>query len=82
MWQTMINMGKDDIKGRHVPRSYGMWAVQGNDKDKLVVLTRKPQHHQFMPCESQQKYVCQRPAAALENPEASGKWSNWGGKAA
>ena len=30
-------------------------------------------HHSSEPCEDQHKYICQRPAAALEGSDALGK---------
>ena len=39
--------------------------------DRMVTLRRN--YYEALPCEDQQKYVCQRPAAALEGSESLGK---------
>ena len=71
MREQMIQMGKDDIKGRHYPRSYAIWASGYNGGNKMVTVRKS--HHSSEPCEDQHKYICQRPAAALEGSEALGK---------
>ena len=69
----MVQLGKDDLKGRHYPRGYAMWAVQHNKDSTERIVTLRRSFHQSEPCEDQNKYICQRPAAALEGSESLGK---------
>ena len=70
----MVQLGKDDLKGRHYPRGYAMWAVQHNKDSTERIVTLRRSYHQSEPCEDQNKYICQRPAAALEGSESLGKF--------
>ena len=70
----MVQLGKDDLKGRHYPRGYAMWAVQHNRDSTKRIVTLRRSFHQSEPCEDQNKYICQRPAAALEGSESLGKF--------
>ena len=70
----MVQLGKDDLKGRHYPRGYAMWAVQHNKDWVQRIVTLRRSFHKSVPCEDQNKYVCQRPAAALEGSESLGKF--------
>ena len=70
----MVQLGKDDLKGRHYPRGYAMWAVQHNKDWVQRIVTLRRSFHQSEPCEDQNKYICQRPAAALEGSESLGKF--------
>ena len=74
MRDFMVQLGKDDLKGRHYPRGYAMWAVQHNKDWVQRIVTLRRSFHQSEPCEDQNKYVCQRPAAALEGSESLGKF--------
>ena len=69
----MVQLGKDDLKGRHYPRGYAMWAVQHNKDWVQRIVTLRRSFHQSEPCEDQNKYICQRPAASLEGSESLGK---------
>ena len=65
----MIQLGKDDVKSRQYPRTYGLWATAWNDyKSQQMLITRKP-YHQSKHCDGQNKFICQRPAAAQEGAE-------------
>ena len=75
MKSFMIQIGKDDIKGRHYPRSYAIWATQHNNVNVQRMITMQRNHHSSEPCEDQHKYICQRPAAALQGFDALGKKS-------
>ena len=70
----MRQIGKDDIKGRHYPRSYAIWATQHDNHKVHRMITIQKSHHSSEPCEDQHKYICQRPAAALEGSDALGKY--------
>ena len=72
MMERMIDIGRNDIKGRHYPRSYAMWASPTYNVNLTQIITIKKSHHHSEPCEDQHKYICQRPAAALEGSEALG----------
>lgn len=69
---NLMQWGKDDIKGRHYPRSYAIWAGHNNRWDyqvtKIVGLNRA--YVQNQNCDDLNPYICQRPAAALEGPES------------
>ena len=73
MRDFMVQLGKDDLKGRHYPRGYAMWTVQHNYESTKRIVTLRRSFHQSEPCEDQNKYICQRPAAALEGSESLGK---------
>ena len=64
----MIEVGKVDVKGRQYPRSYAIWATQHVQR----MVTMRKSHHSSEPCEDKNKYICQRPAAALQGSEAFG----------
>ena len=68
----MIKMGKDDLKGRHNPLYYAIWATHYTNYQSRII-TMPKSHHSSEPCEDQHQYICQRPAAALEGSEALGK---------
>ena len=70
----MVQLGKDDVKGRHYPRSYATWAAQSNKDWIQRIVTIRRSYHESLPCEDQNKYICQRPAAALEGSVALGKY--------
>ena len=74
MRNLMVQLGKDDVKGRHYPRTYATWAAQSNNDKTQRMVTIRRSHHKSLPCEDQNKYICQRPAAALEGSEALGKF--------
>ena len=71
----MVQTGKDDLKGRHYPRGYGMWTNKNNRNNHYRAVTLRRSHVLLKPCEDQNKYICQRPAAALEGSESLCKYA-------
>ena len=72
MRNVMIEIGKVDVKGRQYPRSYAIWATQHDNQHVQQMVTMRKSHHSSEPCEDKNKYICQRPAAALQGSEALG----------
>ena len=72
MRNVMIEVGKVDVKGRQYPRSYAIWATQHDKQHVQRMVTMRKSHHSSEPCEDQNKYICQRPAAALQGSDALG----------
>ena len=70
--EKMTEIGKQDIKGRHYPRSYAIWAASSWNVNHSEILTVQKSHHHSEPCEDQHKFICQRPAAASDGSEALG----------
>ena len=68
--QLLFDIGKDDLKARQPPRTYGIWTTLPSKWTNWRALLFKKSHHDRIECESQHPYVCQRPAAALESSES------------
>ena len=68
--QLLFKIGKDDLKARQPPRTYGIWTTLPSKWTNWRALLFKKSHHDRIECESQHPYVCQRPAAALESSES------------
>ena len=65
----LTNIGRDDLRSRQIPRTYGIWTTSPSDWTDWRALLFKKSHHDQIECESQHQYVCQRPSAALESSE-------------
>ena len=66
----LIEMGKGDVLSRQHPRSYAMWTSSKSGQNygnKLLI--HRTNYLVPLPCHSHQKYICQRPAAALEGSD-------------
>ena len=70
MKQLLFKIGKDDLKARQPPRTYGIWTTLPSKWTNWRALMFKKSHHDRIECEGQHQYVCQRPAAALESSES------------
>ena len=70
MKQLLFKIGKDDLKARQPPRTYGIWTTLPSKWSDHRALLFKKSHHERIDCEDQHQYVCQRPAAALQTPES------------
>ena len=73
-WKLLKAIGREDLNNRRPPRLTKFHADKTKNEDKKAYLMFWPKTRlEGDYCESNNGYVCQRPAAAWEAPEGNGR---------